>query len=198
MGRNRFPREFYIPKGSTKVQAKNSSAVAYVYTNAKTGRLGAVGFAGKADKPAFRYGFRDEKHRAMYVAEFFRQTSQREQIAQQRRAERKAEGRGLEVGDLLVRSWGYDQTNIDYWQVTGLVGKAMVEIRKIGAAVVETQSMQGDCSPQPGNFIGPAERRIAKGGRVKINHYAWAWKLQPKQIVAGVPVYGVDHWTSYA
>ena len=27
---------------------------------------------------------------------------------------------GPEVGDLLVSSWGYDQTNIDFWCVVGL------------------------------------------------------------------------------
>jgi hypothetical protein len=27
---------------------------------------------------------------------------------------------GPEVGDVLVSSWGYDQTNIDFWRVVGL------------------------------------------------------------------------------
>ena len=27
---------------------------------------------------------------------------------------------GPEVGDVLVSSWGYDQTNKDFWRVVGL------------------------------------------------------------------------------
>jgi hypothetical protein len=35
------------------------------------------------------------------------------------------------VGDILRCSWGYDQTNIDFYQVVAVVGKASVRIRKL-------------------------------------------------------------------
>lgn len=37
----------------------------------------------------------------------------------------------LELGDILYSSWGYNQTNIDFYQVTKLIGKSMVEIRRL-------------------------------------------------------------------
>ena len=45
---------------------------------------------------------------------------------------------GPEVGDVLVSSWGYDQTNIDFWRVVGLTasGKS-VRIVPAGQRVVE-------------------------------------------------------------
>ena len=45
---------------------------------------------------------------------------------------------GPAVGDLLVSSWGYDQTNIDFWRVVGLTasGKS-VRIVPAGQRVVE-------------------------------------------------------------
>ena len=45
---------------------------------------------------------------------------------------------GPRVGDILVSSWGYDQTNIDFWCVVGLTasGKS-VRIVPAGKRVVE-------------------------------------------------------------
>lgn len=38
---------------------------------------------------------------------------------------------GYQVGDILYASWGYDQTNVDFYQVTRLIGSKMIEIQMI-------------------------------------------------------------------
>ena len=45
---------------------------------------------------------------------------------------------GPQVGDILVSSWGYDQTNIDFWCVVGLTksGKS-VRIMPVAQRVVD-------------------------------------------------------------
>ncbi len=43
------------------------------------------------------------------------------------------------VGDVLVSSWGYDQTNVDFYQVIA-VTKASVRIRKIGKNYLVSQA----------------------------------------------------------
>ena len=45
--------------------------------------------------------------------------------------------RGLKVGDYLYESWGYDQTNIDFYKVTELVGKSSVKIIPVKGTFVE-------------------------------------------------------------
>jgi hypothetical protein len=45
----------------------------------------------------------------------------------------------VEIGHILKDSWGYDQTNIDYYKVIRKTA-AMVEIRKIGQKLVERDS----------------------------------------------------------
>lgn len=42
------------------------------------------------------------------------------------------------VGDILIASWGYDQTNVDYYQVVALVGTSSVRIRKIQSECVRS------------------------------------------------------------
>jgi len=52
------------------------------------------------------------------------------------RDERAAFQHSLKVGDILSGSWGYDQTNVTFAQVTKLVGSKMVEVRRINSKVV--------------------------------------------------------------
>jgi hypothetical protein len=62
---------------------------------------------------------------------------------------------GFEVGQIYYDSWGYDQTNIDFYQVIEVKEKSVI-IREIGAEFVPgTQGM--DCSnvkPRPGSWAG--------------------------------------------
>jgi len=59
----------------------------------------------------------------------------------------------LKVGDILVSSWGSDQTNIDYYQVTGLRGMTQVVIQEIGAATVHSSGSSDYTKPLPGYFL---------------------------------------------
>ncbi len=45
---------------------------------------------------------------------------------------------GVKVGDIFCFSWGYEQTNIDYFQVVGLKGTKQVVIREIAYTTTET------------------------------------------------------------
>ncbi len=38
---------------------------------------------------------------------------------------------GVKVGDLFSASWGYDQTNVDFFQVVALVGETSVRVREV-------------------------------------------------------------------
>ena len=188
-------REYYIPKGSIKVSDRKSDAVAYV--NDRHNQYAAVGFSGKAQKPALNFAYRKPESRERKVREFFE--SRQRSIAYQKelKAKRMAVGRGVKVGDLLRRSWGYDQTNIDYWQVTALVGKTMVEIRPLAQEITQWDGYdRGKCAPIVDKFTGPVERRVAKGGQVKINHYAWAYKMEAE--IGGVKTYAASSFSTYA
>jgi hypothetical protein len=198
--RHKFPREFYIPKNSAKVADKLSDAVAYVYTFTKadgSSRVGAAMFFGEQAKPVWHYTFRKPEDREKKVSESF--ASRRASLAfkAELKAKRKAEGRGLEVGDILKASWGYDQTNIDYYEVTALIGRTMVEMRPLAQESIETMSMQGKCVPLPGQYTGKAKRHVAKSGGVRLASYMYAFKCEP-ELIGGVKVYKPSHWTAYA
>ena len=60
-----------------------------------------------------------------------------------------SDSRGMKVGDFLYSSWGYDQTNIDFYKVVGLVGKTMVEIMPVCSKL--------DSSNPPCDMVVPSD-----------------------------------------
>ena len=43
---------------------------------------------------------------------------------------------GVRVGDIFSASWGYDQTNVDFFQVLALVGESSVRVRQVNPPVI--------------------------------------------------------------
>lgn len=43
----------------------------------------------------------------------------------------KANKYGVQLGDIFESSWGYEQTNVDFFQVVALVGESSVRVRQV-------------------------------------------------------------------
>lgn len=179
--------------GKIKILAKDHSSCVYIY-NDVNGKPCARGYAGRALKPAFSYRYGKVEARDAQVTEFMTRLSERKATTKRENATRN-----LVVGDVLRASWGYDQTNIDYYLVVGLVGKAMVEVVEIGAHSENNGNMTGTSAPDVTNKIGEVMRKKATGANgdtVKIDH-TWARKMVP-EMIGGVAVYNKSNWTAYA
>ena len=144
-------RELYIPKGYTEIKDAQSEAVAYVSTS---GKPCAMGFGGKRAKPDYNYIFRSEAARDEHVQKHFSAQRERAVYKEEQRAARN-QATTLRVGDILVNSWGYDQTNVDFYQVVEVKpsGKSVV-IRSISSEIVETGFMCGERTPILDSFHG--------------------------------------------
>ena len=59
---------------------------------------------------------------------------------------------GVKVGDLFYDSWGWEQTNIDFYQVVGLRGKTQVVLKAIKSKKVPDGFMSCKVSPMVGAF----------------------------------------------
>lgn len=98
------------------------------------------------------------------------------------------------VNDVFVSSWGYEQTNVNFYQVMAVRGKKTVILREIRAEVVNYEhSMVGNKKPVLNDFVGEAiTRRISdRGGElaVRIEDYEQASKTRPDEL---------HRFTSYA
>ena len=184
-----FPRSFFIPAGATKVADKRSDAVAYVYANA-AGKLCAVLFVGKQAKPVWHHSFKTEALREASVRRGFEQRRatfiRKAEYAAECQASAAVFAATIEAGDIFYTRWGYDQTNIDWYEITGVKGR-MVRARRIRAAA---ESLGYDdrfrAVPQSGDFAGPETRHLIQGGYIKFDgHSGNKWNTKR---VAGVPV----------
>lgn len=50
---------------------------------------------------------------------------------------------GVKVGDLFYMSWGYEQTNVDFFQVVALVGSSSVRVRNVNPPIIEETDNTG-------------------------------------------------------
>lgn len=110
--------------------------------------------------------FRDEARREEWVKEKVAAINQRLNDKNERQSAKQAiranMQHGFEVGQIYYDSWGYDQTNIDFYQIVEVKAKSVV-IRSIGGEFVPgTQGM--DCSnvrPVKDSFSGePMQKNI--------------------------------------
>lgn len=170
---------------------------AAVYVREDASRIVAAGFIGKACKPAWHYAFKSLEAAGAYADKWAARIAASKAATAEHRAERAACQHTLQVGDVLVSTWGYEQTNVDYYQVTRLVGSTMVELRKIAQDKSADSYMSGECTPIPGHFIGAALTvKVKPGNAARIKH-AYATPAQFVE-VAGVRMYSPNRFTCYA
>ena len=69
----------------------------------------------------------------------------------------------LEAGSILRYSWGYGQTNVDWFQVIRRSNKS-VWIREIQGNIVEKGFMCGDATPRPGDMkpLAKVQRKLVQ------------------------------------
>lgn len=163
----------------------------FVFVSKDPERITAVAFYPKATRnSAWHYKFKSEEDRKKYIDDWFVKQADRELSKQQWRAERTqkktAEILNLKVGDVLVDSWGYDQTNIDFYQVVKTGQKSFV-IRKIASKRAEDSGRGYDVAVMPDidNFIG--EPQVKTGFGTKFG-YLHKWNGKPEYETA--PGYG--------
>lgn len=159
-------RLIFVPselKGQ-KAEFPEVGAVVYVGYNRK-GKPAAMGFSGKRTKADWHYYFQTIERAEAHINEWLASLKRSRDF----RAENKAKdqlarsvGHGLEVGMILTGSWGYDQTNVEFYQVVRVSGSA-VWIQEVGQEEVKTHAfMSEDVVPDKGRLFGPILRRIPR------------------------------------
>lgn len=85
-----------------------------------------------------------------------------------------------QIGDILYASWGYDQTNINFYRVVRTTA-ATITIEEIGKDVKEDGLMCGKATP---NGVAKNDKivtkRVGKYGRVKLSSFEYARKWDGK------------------
>jgi hypothetical protein len=185
------PEVRQIPPGAVKFAPKVGDVAAYVWD--KDGRFYAKVYYGQSTKPKYFYHYRAAIAREKFIAGVFEGAKLAAEAKAKRAAEAKAWINPYKVGDVLKGSWGYDQTNVDFFEVVGVSGK-MLSIRELA------QERSGDgyggsskCVPMIGEYKSDVYRiRAQELLKSPIHGYL---SLEKPMIVAGVPVYAAAYWS---
>lgn len=171
-------------QGAIKIADKHSTAVAYVWPGdvpkVKT-------YCGKRQKPDGYYRFPQGRGAAgRAIKAYFEDVQANEKTKADYKNRMDAEADQVEVGGIYYTSWGYDQTNIDYYQVVGRTAK-MVKYIAIGKSIYDTDCPAQDiCVADP--MIKGKEIHTAKingnGWRISSFEFARAWNGEPNKQTA--------------
>ena len=173
-------REHYIPDGAREVRDDESDADAYHHEG--KGRIDgepcAVFFCGRRQKPDHRYRFRNEEERDVYTKHYFEKRREHDDFKVEAKAKAtKALGHAadkLKVGDVYSASWGYDQTNVDFYVITEILGRVTVMLQPLGYDIVKSHEDSGAeyVVPALRNHKGRAmKKRVNAYGGFSINSY---------------------------
>ena len=143
-----------------------------------------------------KYRFSNGVQRLLHINKWIGKQQRSQAYKTEKKENNKLNGTGLQAGDVLSAAWGYDQTNYNYYQVTKVVGKTMVELREIAAMKKETGDMRGEITPIVSDFIGEPIRKKAANGGVRICSVIYATKME-YLVVANTRLYSANHYTAY-
>ncbi len=185
----RVARPHFLPPDAIEEPHPEADLMVYLYS-LPNDKLGAIGYKGKGIKPVFHYHFRDEARRRQFVdatVEQYRAFKEKKEKARQERLDYR---HGLKVGDILYTSWGYDQTNVDFYEVVEVMDKA-VRIREIEGKVVSESAGSERVVAEPGKYKGlPMLKRVGRGDCVGIASYASACKWDGRPLHQTAMGYG--------
>jgi hypothetical protein len=153
------------------------------YESGNKGMLQGVAFQGRARKPLWFYYFKSEQRRRKQIEDTIERRKKVLERKEKQRKERAEFQHSLQEGDFLYTSWGYDQTNVNFYQVTKVISGKTIEIREVAKKIVKSSPPQDYVAPISNKFIGSKMRKkVGMGDTVKIESYAHAskWDGKPK------------------
>jgi hypothetical protein len=131
----------YIPKNS--IEVSNELGAAYVYRAGS--RYVVIAYRGTASKSAFHYGYANMEAVDLAICNFFDSLkTHKERVRNYRRESYKPHT--FKTNDIVTNSWGYDQTNVDWYRVVRTTA-SYVWLQPIACNVEETDFMSGSSKP---------------------------------------------------
>lgn len=131
------------------VRSKVAPTVTFAFKLWPDGKVWLQAWRGSAVRNAANYSFRNMARAEAYAAEFAANEAKamaRKKADQEDKAEKRKNLRAADfwqVGDVVYTSWGYDQTNVEYYQIL-----------EVKARSVKIQQIAMNSSDQPGGPMG--------------------------------------------
>ena len=178
----------YFTKKSESVENYKDYILIFQYKSERGLPCAAI-LRNREAKPSLHYQFRNESERVDFINR--QKTSADNDIEREaiRHAERMKEAEKFVKGAILYSSWGYEQTNIDFYEILERKNDFVI-IQEIGQ--IRNHDSRGDsgtCMPDKKIKIGePFRKKITKHASINLESYKYCglWNGRPLS------------WSSYA
>lgn len=178
-------RELWKPKDVIEQRDDETSALIYIYTT-REGKPAAMAFHGTRGKADWIFRFQTTRERDDYIARYLATLKEQAKNKAAHKAAKTQYINPWKAGDVLVSTWGYDQTNVDFYQVIKATAKT-VTIRPIESEPVPGSEgfMCNMVLPVRGSFkddmLAPRKVTPWQGGEYIVigNHTAHKWEGKP-------------------
>lgn len=138
----------------------------------------AVGFVGKRNSKAFHYYFKSADELYAYVNKWregiIASTKARAEAKTARKKEQAEYRHTYKEGDILHSSWGFEQTQCEFYQVISTTEKT-ITIQRIASERLEATSWASEYrTALPNQFLKdyePTTHKVKVGGTIKFSSY---------------------------
>lgn len=159
--RRRFQptRENFIPKGAIKITPKGLDLVIYLYSD-RGGQPCALAFGGKRSKPDLHVRYSKPERREAHLREHVENARRVAEYKAEQQAKRTGFKHSFKVGNILHHSWGWEQTNCEFYQVIETTPGTITFRELTQRAVPDSQQKHGMAEnrlPVPGSFLDDAQ-----------------------------------------
>jgi hypothetical protein len=133
---NRDTRIAYYKQTLSNVNVVHDSGL-YCITGEQKGKFVLLIWQGRKSKPRNAYAFKTCDQRA----EYYKKQLESAQQALAKRATLKSINNAFRaqdhfaIGDIIVNKWGYEQTNVDFYKVTGFRARTKMQLTPIAQTV---------------------------------------------------------------
>lgn len=173
--------EMYLNSNGSKEEYKGLVIVRYI---SKYNQKNSVAiWKHRGYKPIYNYSFNSIEEMEKWI-DNEKVVADRDEISLQNDMKRYSEHKALIQKDsILFSSWGYEQTNIDFFKVLDRKGDFVI-IQEIGSRIEKYDNfMSGTKVADESVTIGePMRKKLTKYGSVTLNSFSWTslWDGQPK------------------
>ena len=179
--------DFYLKynENAKLEEYKNRKFVTYTRTKNNRELYYLIIWKGKQKEPYHNYYYTSIGNFLEAIVSLKKSADLDESYKKKRKLERQSFTPEFEVGDIFSSSWGYEQTNVDFYQVINKPSKHYAEIRKIAQKNVEdsvySHGMACEVLPVKDLFLDDVvmRKKVGQYG-IKLNSFANAYKWDGK------------------
>lgn len=185
-------------EGSSELMFPEINTIMYVSQEHKVITV----YRGKSKKPIVNFKFASQDfddNVCFYKSMYDQQSKNKIEDDTKFKEKNKFVKENLKVGDIVYSSWGFEQTNIDFYQVVDIKGTSY-QLREVNAKKeYNTDTMTGYKSPIVDDFVNDiiTTTRLTKFGDFKLSSYNRANMLE-FDLIDGKKEYKKKRYSTYA